>query len=96
MVQQARRIFESRTEALFFKTQQLGGIIHKYMKSDAQLWNGCDAEWGKGPGYRNRVSKHHRDWFADDSGHIKAQVLVKLLVEKEWKEILKHLAYILE
>ena len=96
LVQQARRIFESGTEDLFQKAQQLGGIIHRYMMFDAQLWNSCNEEWGKGPGYRDRVSKHHRDWFADDSDHIKAQVLVKRLVEKEWQKILDRLKAILE
>ena len=96
LVQQARRIFESGTEDLFQKAQQLGRISHKDMMFDAQLWNRCDEEWGKGPGYRDRVSKHHQDWFADDSDPIKAQVLVKRLVEEEWEKILDRLKAILE
>ena len=96
LVQQARRIFESGTEDLFQKAQQLGRISHKYMLSDTQLWNRCDEEWGKGLGYRDRVLKHHLEWFADDSGPIKAQVLVKRLVEEEWQKILDRLKAILE
>ena len=99
LVQQAYRILESGTEDLFLKSQILGRTIYtKYMRLDTQLWNNCDGEWGKGSGYRNRVSGHHQDWFADVSDNIKTQtqVIVKLHVKNEWKEILARIAGILE
>ena len=98
LVRQARHILESGTEDLLQKSQQLGTTIHTgYMKSDGQLWARCDSEWGGGSGYRDRVSRHHRDWFADDSDNIKAQAQTLVeLVKKEWQEILQRLAAILE
>ena len=98
LVQQASRILESGTEALFGKSQLLGRTIHtRYMKPAAKLWDSCDEEWGRGPGYRDRVSQHHRDWFTDDRNNITAQAQVLVdLVEKEWQEILERLAAILE
>ena len=98
LVQQASRILGSGTEALFGKSQLLGRTIHtRYMKPDAQLWDICDEEWGRGPGYRDRVSRHHQDWFTDDRDNIteQAQALVDF-IEKEWQKILERLAAILE
>ena len=98
LVQQAQRILESGTEALFRKSQLLGKTIHtRFIKPNANLWNRCDKEWGRGPGYRDRVSQHHQDWFTDDSDNITAQAQALVdLVEKEWQEILKRIASILE
>ena len=98
LVQQASRILVSGTEALFGKSQLLGRTIHtRYMKPDAQLWGSCDEEWGRGRGYRDRVSQHHQEWFTDDRDNITAQTQALVdLVEKEWQEILERLAAILE
>ena len=98
LVRQASHILESGTEDLLQKSQQLGTTIHTgYMKSDGQLWASCDREWGQGSGYRDRVSNHHKNWFADDSDNITAQAngLVEL-VKKEWQNILERLKAILE
>lgn len=98
LVQQASRILESGTEALFVKSQLLGRTIHtRHMKPDAKLWDSCDEEWGRGPGYRNRVSRHHRDWFTNDRDNITAQAQALIdLIQKEWQEILERLTAILE
>lgn len=98
LVQQASRILESGTETLFVKSQLLGRTIHtRYMKPDAKLWNSCDEEWGRGPGYRNRVSRHHQGWFTDDKDNITAQAQALIdLIKKEWQEILERLTAILE
>lgn len=98
LVQQASRILESGADDLFQTSQLFGRTIHtRYMKPAAQLWDICDEEWGKGPGYRERVSDHHQGWFTNDSDNITAQsqALVEL-VEKEWQEILGRLGAILE
>ena len=80
LVQQARRILESGTEVLFRKSQLLGRTSYtEYMKPHVKLWNSCAGEWRRGPGYRDRVSEHHREWFADDSDRIRAQALVELV-----------------
>lgn len=96
LVRQARRILKSGIDDLLWKSQLLGRTIHtRDMMPDGQLWNKCNEEWGRGSGYRDRVLKHHRDWFADGSHAINAQALVEL-VEKEWREILNRLAAILD
>ncbi len=62
LVRQSRHIVKSGTEVLLLKCQQLGTTIHAVqMKRDGTFWVTCDDEWGQGPGYRVRVSKHHRD-----------------------------------
>ena len=95
LVQQARRIFDSGIESLLQKSRLLGTEIHtKDMKSDTPFWVRCDDEWGKGPGYRDRVSDHHKKWF-DSSNNIH-QAGEQALIEREWQQILNRISAILE
>ena len=97
LVRQARHILESGTEDLLRKSHQFGTAMYGFMRY-AQLWADCDREWGKGSGYRDRVSKHHQNWFADrrfpDRGKFDSTLF--RLIEKEWQEILERLEAILD
>ena len=33
------------------------------MEADASLWTKCAAQWGAGPGFKNRVERLIREWF---------------------------------
>ena len=95
LVRQARRVLESGTESLLQQSELLGSRIYiDYLKPDARFWRQCDAEWGSGPGYRDRVLRHHREWFSDEDRDF--QVMVQELVEREWRQILERLASILD
>ena len=99
LVRQARHILESGVDDLLEKSEQLGTTIHAgYMKSDGNLWASCNREWGRGSGYRDRVSSHHTDWFSDDSDSIKVQALQALseLIDVEWQRTLERLEAILD
>ena len=99
LVRQARHILESGVDDLLEKSEQLGTTIHAgYMKSDGQLWASCNREWGRGSGYRDRVSGHHTDWFSDSSDSIKVQALQSLseLICIEWQRTLERLVAILD
>ena len=98
LVRQARYILESGTENLLRKSQHLGTTIHtRYMKPDGKHWVSCDDQWGKGSGYRNRVSERHESWFADNRCDVPqlANGLFEF-VKKEWQEVLNQLSQILE
>ena len=95
LVRQARRVLEDGTESLLQQSELLGSRIYiDYLKPDARFWRQCDAEWGRGPGYRDRVLRHHREWFSDEGRDF--QVMVQELVEREWRQILGRLAAILD
>ena len=93
-VQQASRVVESGAETLYQKCGLSGTEIHRYMKSAPSLWLNSDYEWGRGPGYRGRVAKHHSNWF---EGPVAAsrQNEIRDLIIQEWAETMGRLSRIL-
>ena len=95
LLRQARRVVNDGAESLFKKCEIEGQGIHiGDMEPSTELWNACDGEWGLGPGYRDRVSGHHRDWFDGDSRNYRLRI--QNLIEREWQQILQRLLSILE
>lgn len=95
LVRQAMRILESESDSLLTKSELLGERIYiEYLEPDAAFWNRCEAEWGAGYGYRDRVLAHNRDWFAGDNRDYQTMLLE--LVHREWQRIRERLLGILE
>ena len=95
LVRQARRVLEDGVDTLLLRSELLGKRIYiQHLEPDSQFWGKCDLEWGQGYGYRDRVVRHHRDWFSDSG--LGFQAMVRELVDKEWWQILERLAAILD
>lgn len=95
LVQQTQRIMDSGIESLLEKCRLLGRTIHtRDMKSDIQPWDKSNNEWGRGYGYRDRVSDHHQNWF-DNDVH-RSQSRVEELIIVEWRQVLDRMASILD
>lgn len=96
MIQQAVRILDTGTEDILQKAQWLGQATYlDNIKADQQFWEACNREWGRGPGYKDRVGSHNEAWF-DDVEHQSYGAEVAALVEREWKALLERLEGILE
>ena len=94
LVQQSLRILEAGIEALLQKCQLLGRTIHtRDMKISVEPWYSSNNEWGRGPGYKNRVSEHHKGWFGSDDN---PQTRVESLIQLEWQLILDRMSAILD
>ena len=97
LVNQAARMMEAGREGLRTVSHDFGRTIHTYdMRSDGQLWDSCDSEWGKGSGYRDRVLAHHHIWFGkrvDGGNGLKKRV--RAFVEGEWNNLLERVESIL-
>ena len=94
LVRQARRVLEDGTESLLRQSELLGSRVYiGYLEPDAGFWEQCDAEWGQGSGYRDRVLERHREWFSRTN---QFQTMVQELVEREWRQTLTRLATILD
>ena len=93
LIEQARSIFESGINNVLARSQNMGRLVHTHhMEDSAYFWGLCRDEWGQGPGYRNRVSVHHENWFAAN-GNLVAEI--HSAIETEWKRILERVLAIL-
>ena len=91
LIHQVVRILENRVDTLLQNSQRRGREVHiLHMKPDTRFWDRCENQWGQG--YRNRVSKIHKDWFGEKD----YQEPVQEYIESEWKQILDHIASILD
>jgi hypothetical protein len=96
LIQQARRVLESAFEDLLRKAQITGvTAFADALKLDPSLWQNCDAEWGRGPGYRDRVAGWNRQWFGAEPRQQLEQELFGML-SREWDVALKRLSSLLE
>ena len=95
LVSQSIRIIESGADSLYGESQRLGTTIYEdHMKGDSALWSDSGREWGRGPGYRDRVYNRYRDWFADNQVRIDAQI--NTIIEDMWQEVLDRISAILQ
>jgi hypothetical protein len=96
LIQQARRVLESAFEDLLRKAQIMGQTAFKEaLKLDPSLWVNCDNEWGRGPGYRDRVAQWNQLWFSADARQRLEQELSEV-ISHEWRVALVRLSSLLE
>ena len=96
LIQQARNVLEAAFEDLLRKAQIMGQTSFKEaLKLDPSLWVNCENEWGRGPGYRDRVAIWNRKWFSAESRRDLEQELWEVVM-REWDVALKRLSSLLE
>jgi hypothetical protein len=96
LIQQSQRVLESAFEELLRKVQLMGRTAFKdALKVDPTLWTQCEGEWGRGPGYRDRVAHWNRQWFSEPARQEVERELLEL-VSREWAVLLKRLSSLLE
>ncbi len=94
LVRQARRVIVTGVEGLYRKCQLAGTEIHaRYMKPGTDPWSESDDEWGRGPGYRDRVARHHLKWF--EKNNSRYQKAIANLIAQEWSGVINRLSEIL-
>ncbi len=95
LVEQALRIFEEGTQALLQNIYVFGRTIYTHdLKPASKLWADCEREWGQGPGYRDRVHRHHEGWFNSNARNINGRA--EALIEREWRQVLDRVSSVLQ
>ena len=87
LIRQADRVLTTSYEELLRKVQLMGqSLFRDQLKTDTKFWTACESEWGKGPGYRDRVLSHNRAWFKTEKA---MQQELQSLIEREWTQALE-------
>lgn len=91
-INQTERVLTAAYDELLHKVQLMGQTSFEAALSlDTVLWLNCGVEWGRGPGYRGRVTDHNEQWFeAAPQKGLEQEILA--LVGCEWKRTLDGLA----
>ena len=96
LIQQADRVLSTTYEELLRKVQLMGqNLFRDELKSDVGFWVACDSEWGRGPGYRDRVSGRNKTWFTASQRQELEQEL-NTLIEREWIQALERMTALFE
>ena len=95
LVTQAVSIINTGTRTFSEECRLLGRAIYaNHIEGASALWQDCGGEWGKGQGYRDRVHKHHVEWFADNRSKIDSYA--NPVIEAKWQALLARVSDILQ
>ena len=93
---QVSRLMDQAYEDLLKKMQVAGAELFRDQLQRAQiLWMELTAEWGRGPGYRERVARRQDEWFGEsDRTYVEGEILGVL--HREWSGARERLLAIIE
>jgi hypothetical protein len=84
LARQALRTLENGFDGLMRKVQLVGESIYEdELVSDTAFWQSCEAEWGRGRGYCDRVNGHNKNRFRPPAGK-EADARVQTVIAEEW------------
>jgi hypothetical protein len=88
LVRQVLTRLENATDDLLKKIQLTGrAAFSSDLGSDGDFWLRCIAEWGRGAGYRDRVTGHNVTWFVAPE-HLPQHEFVRRMIISEWDRII--------
>jgi hypothetical protein len=96
LIRQAEHVLNTSYEKLLRRVQLMGQTAFREdLKIDAEFWQGCDSEWGKGYGYRDRVTDRNEQWFMDDK-RLELEKQLRKLIERKWSQALQRVEALFE
>ena len=96
LLKQAERVLSLAYDELLRKVQILGQTaFHDKLEKDTIFWTQCEKEWGRGSGYRIRVTDHNSAWFQAVRGQEIENELWEF-IQKEWTQALARMTALLD
>jgi transcriptional regulator with XRE-family HTH domain len=96
LLTQAQQLMNTAYDELLRKIQLASATLYgSQLRQAPQFWLDNAAEWGKGPGYLDRVLAHNRDWFLDEERRDVEEHLAAVL-DREWRAVLERVQAIFE
>lgn len=95
LITQSESVLLTAFDEVLRKMQVIGEtLFEQELKRDNEFWNLCLAEWGMGPGYRERVTNRCKNWF-DDGKREELNQRVQTLLSNLWAESLARVSSLL-
>ncbi|KGS44884.1 transcriptional regulator, XRE family domain protein [Burkholderia pseudomallei ABCPW 107] len=95
LVSQAEKVMLVAFDGVLAKMRLLGEtLFEEEMRRDAEFWRSCENEWGKGPGYRDRIVDRSKQWF-DDERKDELSRAVQALLSSEWADSVSRVSALL-
>jgi len=96
LLSQAHGLMSAAYEDLLRKMQLTSLTLYRdHLKQEPQFWLDNADEWGRGPGYRNRVLRRNRDWFQKPERQA-LEVQLNDVLHREWAAVLDRVGSIFE
>lgn len=96
LLSQAHGLMAAAYEDLLRKVQLTSFTLYRdYLRQDTKFWLDNADEWGRGPGYRNRVLRRSRDWFQMPERQ-NLEVQLNNVLHREWAALLDRVGSIFE
>jgi hypothetical protein len=96
LLTQAQQLMSTAYDELLRKIQLASATLYgSQLRQASQFWLDNATEWGRGPGYLDRVLTHNRGWFLDPQRRDVEEHLAGVL-EREWCAVLERIEAIFD
>ena len=77
-IEQIRAVAEASRHVFLAGAQRCAMEIYREPLTQAAVWSKCASEWGRGPGFKERVVRHLLDWFEEKHPELKETLDTRL------------------
>ena len=79
----------SESERMYQDIQRLGQEVYRQSLHDSKdLWDWLQIQWGKGPGYKNRISGKTENWLLEEEQQ-RLNKIIQSRVASMWNDLLE-------
>ncbi len=95
-LRQLRSHIETRMEEIHDAIAEIGRRVYEeVLKIDNKFWLTVQNEWGRGPGYKQRIANDTQTWFTEEQSKQKEELVTQHL-QKHWTLLLTDIEKMLE